>query len=208
MKAEEIFIDELANINDNDILSFVLDCFDDLCPEYFWTCPSSLTGKYHPAVSIGKGGLVRHTKLAVWWGEKLIRAFNTFDELKDISESQLKDEVVAALLMHDMHKNGPTDDSYKRCGNTTGTHGVMLSVVIGARGLGSYLPDSTRRRILIGIAGHMGQWTTDAACRPSNLKGEDQAFAQLVHVADYCASRKVDEKLSLLSVAKGGRKRE
>jgi len=199
MKAIEVFIDELQGIQDNDILSFVLDCFDDLCPDYFWTCPSSLSGKYHPAVSMGRGGLVRHTKLAVWWGEGLIRAFNTFEYLKDIPV-KLPDEVTAALLMHDMHKNGPTDESYKRCGNTTGTHGVMLSEVIGARGLGSYLVEASRRRILTGIAGHMGQWTTEAACRPSNLKGEDQAFAQLVHLADYCASRKVDEKLDLLSV--------
>jgi len=202
MKAEEVFVDELAGIQDNDIMSFVLDVFDDLCPEYFWTCPASLTGKYHPAVSIGKGGLVRHTKLAVWWGEKLIRAFNTFEELKGIPEAQLKDEVTAALLMHDMHKNGPTDASYKKCGNTTGVHGTQLAEVIEAKKLGLYLPESTRQRILVGVASHMGQWTTDAAFRPSNLKGEEQAFAQLVHAADYCASRKVDEKLNLLSTAK------
>lgn len=199
MKAEEVFIEEISSIQDNDILSFVLDCFDDLCPDYFWTCPASLTGQYHPAISLGRGGLVRHTKLAVWWGGGLIRAFNTFDDLKGIPEAQLRDEVTAALLMHDMHKNGPTDASYKKCGNTTGTHGVDLSVVLENKGLGSYLAESTRRRILIGIAGHMGQWTTDVDWKPSSLKGEDQAFAQLVHAADYCASRKVDEAISVLT---------
>jgi len=207
MKAEEVFINELAGINSDDILSFVLDCFDELCPEYFWTCPASLTGKYHPAISRGKGGLVRHTKLAVWWGEKLIRAFNTFDELKGIPESWIKDEVTAALLMHDMHKNGPTDASYKRCGNTTGTHGTYLTAVIEAKKLGMYLPEPTRQRILIGIASHMGQWTTDTAFRPSNLKGEEQAFAQLVHSADYCAAQKADEILNLLGAEKVSRKR-
>jgi len=206
MKAEEVFVEEIASIQNDDIMSFVLDCFDDLCPEYFWTCPASLSGKYHPAVSIGKGGLVRHTKLAVWWGEGLIRAVNTFDALKGIPEALLKDEVTAALLMHDMHKNGPTDVSYKRCGNTTGTHGVYLAEAIRVANMGSYLSEPTRHRILMGIAGHMGQWTTDVAYRPSNLKGEEQAFAQLVHLADYCASRKVDETLQLLSKEMGERR--
>lgn len=207
MKAEEVFTDELASINDDDMLSFVLDCFDDLCPEYFWTCPASLTGKYHPAISIGKGGLVRHTKLAVWWGEKLVRACNTFDDLKDIPELQLRDEVISALLMHDMHKNGPTDAKYKKCGNTTGTHGTYLFEMIQERALGSYLDYPSLHRILMGIAGHMGQWTTNATFRPSNLKGEEQAFTQLVHLADYCAAQKADEMFKLLGVEKADRRR-
>ena len=34
-------------------------------PDYFFTVAASSTGKYHPAYSLGTGGLLRHTKAAV-----------------------------------------------------------------------------------------------------------------------------------------------
>ena len=37
----------------------------ELLPDYFFEVPASSTGKYHPAFSLGDGGLVRHTKAAV-----------------------------------------------------------------------------------------------------------------------------------------------
>ena len=180
-KAEYYFAEELASIKNQEIKQFVFDVFEKLTPDYFWTVPCSTSGKYHPQVSLGVGGLIRHVKLAVWWGIELARAM----ELE-----QYHDEVVAALLLHDLIKNGKGLDSNGRPleQGVTGTHGVTLAKQID-NGFTNQLTPESRVRILDGIAGHMGIWTTDMAYRPI------QEFAKLIHLADYCASRKVDAEM-------------
>lgn len=193
MKVETEFQQELQSIHDNDIRNFVIKCFNELCPNYFWTVPCSTSGKYHPQVSLGVGGLMRHVKLAIWWGLELMKALPA--NLENIPT--LQDEIIATLLLHDMIKNGeglnldgrPFDRS------VTGTHGVALAKKIDNEFTNKLSPES-RVRILDGIAGHMGIWTTDIAYRPH------QAFANLIHLADYCASRKVDEIFSKLELEK------
>ena len=199
-KAETIFAKELSLIHDKDIKQFVIDCFDKLCLDYFWTCPCSTTGKYHPQVSLGVGGLVRHTKLAVWWGLELLRALGTSPEFKDIPPVQLWDETTATLLLHDMIKNGKglNAQGYPLDRGVTGTHGVTLAKVIGF---------DAPERIFAGIACHMGIWTTDVTFRPDSIVDPTiQAFAQLIHLADYAASRKVDEIYSELTKEKNADK--
>jgi len=194
IKAETIFQKELNSIHDKTIRDFVITCFDKLCPDYFWTCPCSTTGKYHPQVSLGVGGLVRHTKLAVWWGIELLKALGTSPELKDISPNQLQDEVIATLLLHDMIKNGKGLNTQGRPleHGVTGTHGVTLAHKISSSKI--YLDnDDSYYRILYGIRAHMGIWTTDPECKPDSLiSSTNRAFANLIHLADYAASRKVD----------------
>lgn len=193
MDVEEIFADELQKIQSVEIREFVIKCFDELCPDYFWTCPSSTSGKYHPKVSLGKGGLVRHTKLAVWWGLELIKALSSQPELKEIPEKQLQDEVIAALLLHDLIKNGKGLDINGRSleSGVTGTHGITLvaKILNNTTFCNMFEDDSTFDRIFEGISCHMGIWTTDPNYRPFG------DFTYLVHLADYCASRKVDDKV-------------
>jgi len=204
-KVETIFQKELQLIHDKTIKQFVIECFDKLCPDYFWTCPCSTTGKYHPQVSLGVGGLVRHTKLAVWWGIELISALGTSPELKDIPTIQLQDEVIATLLLHDMVKNGKglNAQGYSLERGVTGTHGVTLAVKIADHPDLCLDNDDSFYRIVEGIGSHMGIWTTVPICRPDSIAYPDQkAFANLIHLADYCASRKVDSIYSELTKEK------
>ncbi|MCK5608351.1 HD domain-containing protein [Candidatus Pacearchaeota archaeon] len=195
-KVETIFQKELNSIHNKDIKNFIITCFDKLCPDYFWTCPCSTTGKYHPQVSLGVGGLVRHTKLAVWWGLHLVTALGNSPELNGIPQNQLLDEITATLLLHDMLKNGKGLDSrgYPLEPGVTGTHGVTLAEKINVEMANNELRTNTYWRIIEGIRSHMGIWTTDPRYRPNTLLDPvRKAFAQLIHLADYCASRKVDE---------------
>ena len=204
-KVETIFAHELNLIHDKNIRDFVTTCFNKLCPDYFWTCPCSTTGKYHPQVSLGVGGLVRHTKLAVWWGCELLHALGAAPELV---YPTIHDEVIATLLLHDMIKNGKglNAQGYPIESGVTGTHGVTLAekivsltneLVVKSTDIG------TTDRILIGIARHMGIWTTNSAYRPNNIIDPTiKAFANLIHLADYCASRKVDSIYSDLEQEK------
>jgi hypothetical protein len=198
MKIQEIFADELTMIHDQKIKNFVLKCFDELCPDYFWTVPCSTSGEYHPKISLGTGGLVRHVKLAVWWGLELIKAMKEMPELKEIPAQQLQDEVVATLLLHDLIKNGEGlgPDGRPLDRSVTGTHGVTLTAkIVNSDVFGDMLEsDGKYDRILEGIACHMGVWTTDPNYKPFG------DFTYLIHLADYCASRKVDEKMLELTI--------
>jgi hypothetical protein len=191
-KVEQIFPDELQKIQNHDIRKFVVWVFDKFAPDYFWTCPCSTSGKYHPKVSLGVGGLVRHVKLAVWWGEELLKTAGMFPELVAHNTEHLHDEVVAALLLHDLVKNGKGLNAagYALDRGVTGTHGVDL-----AAKLGDQMPnDNSINHIVDGIACHMGVWTTDQTYYPNS------SFTRLVHLADYCASRKVDDEMKRLEV--------
>ena len=206
-KAEIIFRKELSLIRDKNIKNFVITCFDKFCPDYFWTCPCSTSGKYHPQVALGVGGLIRHTKLAVWWGIKLLRALGTSPELKGITSRQLQDEVIATLLMHDMIKNGKGlgSDGRPLESGVTGTHGVTLANKIFNNDDIPALNSDSFDRIYKGIAAHMGIWTTDNRYKPNNMvRPMIQAFTQLIHLADYCASCKVDNIYSILENEKNG----
>lgn len=162
-KSLKTFWDELTLIRNTDLRHWVVDCFEKVCPDTFWTQSASSSGKYHPQISVGEGGLVRHTKLAVWWGLELAEAFEMEDKT---------DLIVAALLLHDV---------FKRHDNI-GTHGLELADKL------PYVAFVTE-----GIAYHMGRWTTGKINDATYV-----VFCQLVHLADYCASRKADEKLAEL----------
>lgn len=187
-KAQKYFQQELNLIKDPEIKQFVLDVFERLTPDYFWIVPCSTSGKYHPKISLGTGGLIRHVKLAVWWGLELAKAMKM---------EQYQDEVVAALLLHDLIKNGKGlgSDGKPLEQGVTGTHGVDLAKKIRNEILdGEKLDGTTAYIITSGIAEHMGRWTAE---RSAYFK-VDTKFTQLIHLADYCASRKVDDKMAEL----------
>ncbi len=185
-KCESMFADELRLIRDRDAREFVVGVFETICPDTFWTQPASTTGKYHPRVSVGEGGLARHTKLAVWWGVELAKAL----EMED-----LNDETVTTLLLHDVLKR---DDN-------VGTHGLEMAHAVrehvrrlcneGDSCDGCLNRDNFVNRVVDGIAYHMGRWTQGGT---ESVPEEHGDFCQLVHLTDYCASRKVDEKLKEL----------
>ena len=49
----------LDTFENDDIKEFAVILLDDL-PDYIWSVGASSTGKYHPAYSLGDGGLMRH----------------------------------------------------------------------------------------------------------------------------------------------------
>lgn len=189
--AEKVFEDELLMIGNPDIKEFVLTCFDKLTPDYFWTAPASTTWKYHPQISLNRGGLVRHTKLAVWWGIELMSCWT---ELYD----GMIDELVAALLLHDLKKNGDKLDAkgYPTLKNSTAFHGVYLAEQITNTLSDSPMIDSINR-IIGAIKTHMGRWTSIPVVHSISDNQSNLGF--IVHLADYCASRKCDSIVKEIS---------
>jgi len=189
-KAEETFREELDRIKNPVIKNFVIDVIDTMAPDYFWTCPASTSGRYHPQISLGEGGLIRHTKLAVWWSTELMRTDDWHQDEHDV--------VIAALILHDLRKNGDKlvngRATVKNCVNI---HGTVLADEIAVRKFPPGVePPELLRRVLDGIAYHMGRWTCpDWKTSPPRSKDWQQnRIRRTVHLADYCASRRVDVK--------------
>ena len=172
----------LDTIVNDDIREFAKVLVEGL-PPYIWEVGASSTGKYHPAYSLGEGGLMRH-QIAV------VRFLNYFFELEQYNTkltSRECDLMRIAGLVHDGRKSGEQAD-YERSKFTKFDHPIQMANVI--RGYeGQYLNHDELEFIAHCIESHMGQWATDRKSSVVLPKPMDEA-QKFVHLADYLASRK------------------
>ena len=172
----------LATITNEDIREFAKVLIEAL-PSYVWEVGASSTGKYHPAYSLGVGGLMRH-QIAV------VRFLNYFFELEQYNTkftSREIDLMKVAGLVHDGRKSGEQAD-YERGKFTKFDHPIQMANVI--RGYeGQYLNHDELEFIAHCIESHMGQWSTDKKSSVVLPKPMDD-YQCFVHLADYLASRK------------------
>ena len=172
----------LDTIKNEDIKEFAVALLDEL-PEYIWTVPASSTGKYHPAYSLGDGGLMRH-QIAV------VRFLNFFFELEQYNSkltSREMDLMRVAGLVHDGMKSG-TQEQFEKSKYTKFEHPMLMAIKV--RETTGYLPLNELELIADAISKHMGQWNTDKKSSITLSKPSDK-FSRMLHVADYLASRKV-----------------
>lgn len=198
MPVRQVFKNELASIVDDHIRCFVTGAFDMLCPSYFWTIPASQRG-HHPQVCQGEGGLVRHTKLAVRFGYSFMEMWPPSHQIK-IATTQ--DEVVAALLLHDMFKRGAVEDETVTFGShqaAVARHGIYCAMRLqwlweDDADWRSIIPTDCAQRIMAAVRDHMGHWTAGIIFEPREMNCED-VVRYTTHLADYAASRHIDEWL-------------
>jgi len=190
-KVIEVFKDELNLISSKPLRDFVVECYNGYCPSSYWTVATSTTGKYHPAFVNGEGGLIVHVKYAIWWAQHLVRAFPNL-------HSSASDEIIAALLLHDLLKNGKASMG-DRPRNITLTHGIHLAVDV-AEDRREKL-NVEEERVLAAIGGHMGVWTEPKSFACWNISDpKTNNIATIVHLADYAAAQKVDKYIESLKV--------
>ena len=172
----------LATIINEDIREFAKVLVEGL-PNYIWEVGASSTGKYHPAYSLGEGGLMRH-QIAV------VRFLNYFFELEQYNTkftSRECDLMRIAGLVHDGRKSGEQTD-YERSKFTKFDHPLQMANIIRSYD-GQYLNHDELEFCAHCIESHMGQWSTDRKSSVVLPKPMDE-YQQFVHLADYLASRK------------------
>ena len=172
----------LATIVNEDIREFAKVLVEGL-PTYVWEVGASSTGKYHPAYSLGVGGLMRH-QIAV------VRFLNYFFELEQYNTkftSRECDLMRVAGLVHDGRKSGEQTD-YECSKFTKFDHPIQMANVIRSYD-GQHLSHDELEFIAHCIESHMGQWATDRKSSVVLPKPLD-VYQHFVHLADYLASRK------------------
>lgn len=174
-----IFETELDYISNPQIRKFTEEVLLNV-PEYFFKIPASSSGRYHPSYALGEGGLVRHTKAAVGIAVELFKV-----SVKGYTDEE-KDIVISALILHDTAKNG-----FEGSSGTITEHPLEITKFIYSNSnLKSILPKETLNTILSCINSHMGKWNFDYKNRKAVLPKPQSRLEQLVHMADYIASRK------------------
>lgn len=172
----------LDTFENADIREFAIVLLDNL-PEYIWHVGASSTGKYHPAYSLGEGGLMRH-QIAV------VRFLNFFLELEQYNSkltSRERDIIRLSGLIHDGRKSGSQED-YEKSKYTKFNHPILMADVV-RKFDGQYLSHEEIEIVADTISKHMGQWNTDKKSS-QELPKPNHKYARMVHVADYLASRK------------------
>jgi len=169
----------IERITDKQVRDFARFALDALCPEdhWFWRAAASSSGQHHPPACRGIGGLARHTVLAFVWLEELLRAYNKSDSTRTVNA----DAARLAVLLHDTRKYDSLD--------SLPVHGPLAADAISSL-LDGDLDVVARTTIEIAalcVGTHMGLWAT-----PPTYFGEMTPTQQVVHLADYCASRDID----------------
>lgn len=190
------FETELAYIEDNDIRELTSIVINHM-PDYFFDVPASSTGKYHPAYSLGQGGLLRHTKAACKIANDVLKLEWLQEHFEKDTECH-KDYIIAALMLHDSCKSG-----YPKQSRYTKHEHPLLATDLIRDALESYeceaeLDGDSERydkihkyviRVCELVSSHMGEWNTN---NYSHIElPVPKSFDQfLVHMFDYLASRK------------------
>lgn len=174
------FQTELNYINDNRLRESAIVLADNL-PDYFYKVAASSTGKYHPSFSLGEGGLLRHTKVAM----KIAKSLLDNPIFGDKYTSKEKDLMLISLMFHDGIKHGFIEDKY-----TKADHPLLAVEFIEQNKDKTELTDE--EVIFIGdcIKSHMGPWNTDYFTKEEILPKPHNKYQNFVHMCDYLSSKK------------------
>jgi len=157
-----------------------LEILISLLPDYFFEVPASSTGKYHPEFSLGDGGLLRHTKVAVRIANEM---FND-ESITGAYTNSEKDLMIISLIMHDGLKSGLEKSEY-----TKFDHPILVANYIKDNKDKLTLTDNEIEFICSVISSHMGPWNTNNYSDVV-LPKPSTTHQRFVHMCDYLASRK------------------
>lgn len=179
MKKVDYFIKEISYIK-NERYKENVKILIELLPDYFFEVPASSTGKYHPSFTLGDGGLVRHTKVAVRIAYELLKNESVGHSFNDDE----KDLIIMSLIMHDGLKSGLEKSQY-----TAFDHPLQVCKYIVDNKDKLTLNEDEIKLITNMISSHMGEWNTNSYSsvvlpKPSNK------YQRFVHMCDFLASRK------------------
>lgn len=177
---QKIIISKFLDSLENDVMKqFGIELFNSL-PDYWYKVAASSSGKYHRHDVCGDYGLFIHS----WRVEEFITYMLELEQYSTKFTSMEKDALRLSAFIHDGEKHGKDDIG----GHTIFEHPQVMSETIRC-----FKTDKVDQEILDfmadAIKSHMGQWNTTKKSKIELPKPTTLA-QELVHLADYLASRK------------------
>lgn len=187
-KRLNLFKRELSYIKDSNIRDFAKTLIEN-ADDYFFTVPASSSGKYHPDFARGNGGLVRHTKAVVYFTNEIIRSELQFG---DTINEHTADLLLVAALAHDIKKQGNGIE-----GHTVKEHPTLAADYVKRMWVNDLhgISGEDIDFVYDVIRSHMGPW------QEPKPKTREQL---IVYYADYVASRKEINGLSIINEEESG----
>lgn len=179
MEKIDYFKTELEYISDDKLRDDTKYLVSNL-PDYFFEIPAASTGKYHPKFASGEHGLVRHTKVAVYFANELMNnsAVSNFTNRE-------KDLIIISLILHDGLKSGKTKEKYTRF-----DHPLLAADYVKDNQDKLSMTSNDIDFISDAISSHMGNWNVDYKGNEVLPKPKNK-YQRFVHMCDYLASRKM-----------------
>lgn len=178
------FVEPILNTFENeDIRLFAIEILNEL-PNYIWEVGASSTGKYHPAYTLGHLGLMKH-QVAVC---RFINFFFELEQYQNRFDSRKRDLLRLVALTHDGRKSGSQKD-YEKSKYTVFNHPLLMAKEYLSYKDKGFLSEEELKFMGKVVASHMGAWNTDKRSTLVLPKPLDEA-SELLHLADYLASRK------------------
>lgn len=141
-------------------------------PDRFYLMPASSTGKFHPVTSGGAGGLITHTRAVFWIVVAMLET--------NVLNVRHPSAVLGAALLHDAWKYVDNKSGY-----TVRNHAITAVETITETLNDSALELNTDIAVMLRcVRHHNGRFTKEWDGRPMTTE------EQVVHVADYLASRR------------------
>lgn len=176
----DCFKKEISYLNNLEYIEDFKYLIDNL-PDYFFEVAASSTGKYHPGFSLGDGGLLRHSKVAVRIAYELLND----PCIGDKYTNREKDLMIIALALHDGIKHGIPEEKYTRA-----DHPLLAAKYIRENKDKLKMNDEDIEFICKVIETHMGPWNTHPYTKEEILPIPKDKYQNFVHMCDYLASRK------------------
>ena len=180
MSKVDCFKTEISYLKNPDYIADFKYLINNL-PDYFFQVAASSTGKYHPEFSLGEGGLLRHTKVAVRIAYELLSNPCIGDKYTD----REKDLMIMALTLHDGIKHGMPEEKYTRA-----DHPLLVTKYIADNKENLSMNGEDIDFICSVIESHMGPWNTHPYTKEEILPTPKNKYQNFVHMCDYLASRK------------------
>lgn len=163
----ELFKEEIALIADRAIRAVVVEVLE-AAPSDYGTRPSSRTGKHHPIQQLGAGGLARHVKAAVYFCDRISKAYGLIDRERDYC--------IAAVILHDIGKCLCTDETFTQHDRIGQEFILSVTDKYEAKIISQLVLAHT------GIWGSLGKQPLDSIFRFTKLE-------QVVHLSDYVSAQ-------------------
>jgi hypothetical protein len=160
---------EVSLLMDQDVEKATVRSFLKGCPDYFWELASSSTGKYHAVDERGLHGNWIHTKRVFVAYLALSRTYLEQGLITELEREAGK----SAALIHDMLKYGWPSQNREHTASDHDIIGSDVSRYIGGASEATWSP----------IHAHNGAW--------ADGKNPETDFEQILHLADYTASKPV-----------------